>query len=27
MVDTSLAFRSVRNTPEVRQLLETYGIR
>jgi tetratricopeptide (TPR) repeat protein len=27
MVDTSLAFRSVRNTPEVRQLLESYGIR
>jgi len=27
MVDTSLAFRGVRNTPEVRQLLERYGIR
>jgi tetratricopeptide (TPR) repeat protein len=27
MVDTSLAFRSVRNTPEVRQLLGSYGIR
>lgn len=27
MVDTSLAFRGVRNTPEVKQLLETYGIR
>jgi tetratricopeptide (TPR) repeat protein len=27
MVDTSLAFRSVRNTPQVKQLLERYGIR
>ena len=27
MVDTSLAFKSVRNAPEVRQLLESYGIR
>jgi len=27
MVDTSLAFRSVRNTPEVQQLLGRYGIR
>ena len=27
MVDTSLAFRSVRNTPEVKQLLQSYGIR
>lgn len=27
MVDTSLAFSSVRNTPEVRQLLAQYGIR
>jgi Tfp pilus assembly protein PilF len=27
MVDTSLAFRSVRNTPEVRKLLDAYGIR
>ncbi len=27
MVDTSLAFRSVRNAPEVRTLLESYGIR
>ncbi len=27
MVDTSLAFRGVRETPEVKQLLATYGIR
>ncbi len=27
MVDTSLAFRSIRNTPEVKRLLESYGIR
>ena len=27
MVDTSLAFRSVRNAPEVQKLLEGYGIR
>lgn len=27
MVDTSLAFRRVRNAPEVQQLLERYGIR
>jgi len=27
MVDTSLGFRSVRQAPEVRQLLERYGIR
>lgn len=27
MVDTSLAFRTVRQTPEVRRLLERYGIR
>jgi tetratricopeptide (TPR) repeat protein len=26
MVDTSLAFRNVRNTPEVKQLLDSYGI-
>jgi Tfp pilus assembly protein PilF len=27
MVDTSLAFRNIRNTPQVKQLLEHYGIR
>ena len=27
MVDTSLAFKSVRSTPGVKQLLESYGIR
>ncbi len=27
MVDTSLAFRGVRDTPEVKRLLASYGIR